>query len=191
MYYAHVDGGVLCNSMCNQCSGLFICIIDYLYVLCMILMILSCVLCMTLKVFIYVYYGLFACTNLVDVISLFFTVFSVHLPNFDKNRLVSGKNRPELATPVFGKTVRFIGQTGRFIGEINRISVFPVFTVPPSSSVRFGRIFLIFADFYQNFQKPTGSVRSGFPCSTEFLNTIFCSAGLEKDRHFTIATTHL
>jgi hypothetical protein len=62
-------------SMCNQCSGLFTCIMDYLHVLCMILMILSCVLCMTLMVFIYVYYGLFACTNLVDVISLFFTVF--------------------------------------------------------------------------------------------------------------------
>jgi hypothetical protein len=30
---------------------------------------------MTLMVFIYVYYGLFACTNLVDVMSLFFTVF--------------------------------------------------------------------------------------------------------------------
>jgi hypothetical protein len=41
----------------------------------MILMVLSCVLCMTLMVFIYVYYGLFVYTNLVDVISLFSTVF--------------------------------------------------------------------------------------------------------------------
>jgi hypothetical protein len=48
---------------------------DYLHVLCMILMVLSCVLCMTLMVFIYVYYGLFVYTNLVDVISLFSTVF--------------------------------------------------------------------------------------------------------------------
>jgi hypothetical protein len=35
-------------------------------------------------VFSYVYYGLFTYTNLVDVISLFFTVFSFHLPNFGK-----------------------------------------------------------------------------------------------------------
>jgi hypothetical protein len=62
-------------SMRNQCSGLFTCIMNYLYVLCIIFMVLSCVLCMTLMVFIYVYYELFACTNLVDVMSLFFTVF--------------------------------------------------------------------------------------------------------------------
>jgi hypothetical protein len=48
---------------------------DYLHVLCMILMVLSCVLCITLMVFIYVYYGLFVYTNLVDVISLFSMVF--------------------------------------------------------------------------------------------------------------------
>jgi hypothetical protein len=62
-------------SMHNQCSGLFTCTMDYLHVLCMILMVLSCVLCMTLIVFIYVYYGLFACTNLVDIMPLFFIVF--------------------------------------------------------------------------------------------------------------------
>jgi hypothetical protein len=62
-------------SMHNQCSGLFICIMDYLHVLYMILMVLSCVICMTLMVFIYVYYELFACINLVDVISLFFMIF--------------------------------------------------------------------------------------------------------------------
>jgi hypothetical protein len=43
-------------SMRNQCSGLFTCIIDYLHLLCMILMILSYVLCMTLMMFIYMYY---------------------------------------------------------------------------------------------------------------------------------------
>jgi hypothetical protein len=58
-------------SMRNQCSGLFTCIMNYLHVLCMIFMVLSCVLCMTLMVFIYVYYGLFICTNLIDVMSLF------------------------------------------------------------------------------------------------------------------------
>jgi hypothetical protein len=63
-------------SMRNQCSGLFTCIIDYLHVLCMILMVWICVLCITLMVFIYLYYVLFACTNLVDIMSLFFTVFS-------------------------------------------------------------------------------------------------------------------
>jgi hypothetical protein len=30
-----------------------------------------------------------------------FTVFSFHLPNFDKNRSVSDKNRPELTAPVY------------------------------------------------------------------------------------------
>jgi hypothetical protein len=42
-------------SMHNQCSGLFTYIMDYLHVLCMILIVLSCVLYMTLMVFIYVY----------------------------------------------------------------------------------------------------------------------------------------
>jgi hypothetical protein len=111
-------------SIHNQYSVLFTCIIDYLHVLCMILMILSCVLCMTLMIFIYVYYRLFAYTNLVDVMSLFFTVFSFYLPNFGKNRPVSDKTRLEIATPIFGKT--------------GRISVFPVFTVTPLFSVSFG-----------------------------------------------------
>jgi hypothetical protein len=82
-------------SIHNQCSGLFTCIMNYLYVLCMIFMVLSCVLGMTLMMFIYVYYGLFACTNLVDVMS-FFTVFSFYLPIFDKNQPISDKNRPEV-----------------------------------------------------------------------------------------------
>jgi hypothetical protein len=80
-------------SMRNQCSSLFTCIMDYLHVLCMILMALSCVLCMTLMVFIYVYYGLFACINLVDVMTLFSTVFLFHLPIFSKYWPVSGTNR--------------------------------------------------------------------------------------------------
>jgi hypothetical protein len=62
-------------SIRNQCSGLFTCIMNYLYVLCMIFMDLSCVLCMTLMIFIYVYNRLFACTHLVDVMSLFFMIF--------------------------------------------------------------------------------------------------------------------
>jgi hypothetical protein len=77
--------------------------LENLYVLCMIFMVLSCVLCMTLILFIYVYYGLFTCTNLVDVISLFFTVFSFHLPIFDKKWPIFGKNRPDIATPFFLK----------------------------------------------------------------------------------------
>jgi hypothetical protein len=78
-------------SMRNQCSNLFTCIMDYLHVLYMILMVLSCVLYMTLMMFIYMYYGLFTCTNLVDVMLLFFMVFSFHLPIFDKNRPISDK----------------------------------------------------------------------------------------------------
>jgi hypothetical protein len=54
-------------------------------------MVLSCVLCMSLIVFIYVYHELFVCSNLVDVISLFFTVFSFHLPIFNKIRLISAQ----------------------------------------------------------------------------------------------------
>jgi hypothetical protein len=49
--------------------------------------------------------------------------------------------------------------------------VFPVFTVPPSSPVHFGQIFLIFVDFYRIFQKPTGLVTSGFRSSVKFFNT--------------------
>jgi hypothetical protein len=71
----------------------------------------------------------------------------------------------------FQKNGRFIGQTDRFISEIGHILMFPVFTVPPSSLVRFCRIFPIFADFCRIFQKLTGSVRSDFSCSAEFLNT--------------------
>jgi hypothetical protein len=64
-------------------------------------MVLTCVLCITLMVFIYVYYGLFVGTNLVDVMSLFFKGFLFHLSIFDKNRSVFSKTRPEIATPVF------------------------------------------------------------------------------------------
>jgi hypothetical protein len=56
----------------------------------MILMILSCILCMTLMMFIYMYYGLFVYTNLVDVMTLFFIIFSFHLP-------IVGKIRPKIA----------------------------------------------------------------------------------------------
>jgi hypothetical protein len=73
--YSCRRGSIMQYSMCNQYNGLFICIMNYLYVLCIILMVLSGVLYMTLMVFIYVYYGLFACTNLVVVIPLFFMVF--------------------------------------------------------------------------------------------------------------------
>jgi hypothetical protein len=55
--------------------GLFVCIMNYLYVLYIIIMVLNCVLYMTLMVFNYVYYGLFACTHLVDVIPLFSRFF--------------------------------------------------------------------------------------------------------------------
>jgi hypothetical protein len=61
--------------MCSSCSGLFSCIIEYLHVICMILMVCIYVLCMTLIVFIYIYYGLFAYINVVDVILLFSTIF--------------------------------------------------------------------------------------------------------------------
>jgi hypothetical protein len=67
-----------------------------------------------LILFIYVYYKLFVCINLVDVISLFFTIFSFHLPVFDKNRSIYDKNCPKI---------------------LANLLMFPVFTVPPSSPV--------------------------------------------------------
>jgi hypothetical protein len=88
-------------SMCNQYSDLFKCIMNYLYVLCIIFMVLSCVLYMTLIVFIYVCYELFVCTNLIDVMSLFFMIFSFNLPILDKNWPVSDTNRSKIATLIF------------------------------------------------------------------------------------------
>jgi hypothetical protein len=66
---------------------------------------------------------------------------------------------------------RFSKKTAAFIGETGRIFVFPVFTVPPSSPMHFGRFFHIFTEFCRIFQKSMGSVRSGFPYSAEFSNT--------------------
>jgi hypothetical protein len=125
-----------------------ICMYHELFV-CTIYDSLGCVLYMNLIVFIYVYYGLFAYINLVNVMPLFFTVFSFHLPIFCKNHPVSGKIRPESPR-------RFSGKTGWFIGETGRISVFPVFTVPLSSLVHFSQIFLNFTDFFSNFTKTDG-----------------------------------
>jgi hypothetical protein len=100
-------------SMCNQCSGLFTCIKDYLHVLCMTLIMWICVICVTLMVFIYVYYGLFAWTNLVDVMSLFFMIFFVPMTNFLENSTGFCKNRPGITSPIFGKSQRFLGEFGR------------------------------------------------------------------------------
>jgi hypothetical protein len=86
----------------DQCSGLFIYNMDYLYVLCIILMVLSCVLCMTFMVFIYVYYELFAYINLVDGIPLFsrffvlFTDFQQKSPDFWQNS--SGNHHADFRT---------------------------------------------------------------------------------------------
>jgi hypothetical protein len=79
-------------NMHNHCSSLFTYIMDYLYIQCMTPMVCICVLCVTLMLFIYVYYRLFAYTNLVDIILLFFTIFS--LTDFMKNSSdISPKNR--------------------------------------------------------------------------------------------------
>jgi hypothetical protein len=99
-------------------------------------MVLSCVICITLMVFIYVYYGLFTCINLVDVMSLFFTGFSLYLPIFNKNRPVSGTNRLKIAY----RPNRPIYRCSRF----------------HCSSVVFGAFRLNFFDFHRllpNFSK--------------------------------------
>jgi hypothetical protein len=64
---------------------LFTCIINYLHVICMTFKLWICILCITLMMLIYVYYGLFICINLVDVMSLFSMVFSFQMPNFLDN----------------------------------------------------------------------------------------------------------
>jgi hypothetical protein len=92
---------------------------DYLYVLCIILMVLSCVLYMTLMVFIYVYYRLFACTNLVDVMSLFF-IFFCSIYRFS-TKIVWFLTKFPRKSPR-----RFLGKTVQFIGETSRISVFRI-----------------------------------------------------------------
>jgi small-conductance mechanosensitive channel len=146
--------------MYNQCSGLFTCIIDYLHVLCMILILLSCVLCMTSMVFIYVYYGLFICTKLVDVMSLFFMVFLFHLPNFSKNRSVLTKTARNSSRRFSEKQGDLSVKSAAF-----RCSRFSLFLR------RLRCVFSIFTDFYRIFKNPTGSVKSSFPYSTKYLNT--------------------
>jgi hypothetical protein len=107
-------------------------------------MILNYVLCITLMMFIYVYYELFTCINLVYVISLFFMIFSLHLPNFDKNRPISDKNHPELATPFFRKNRPIYRSNRPIYRENGRISVFFIFTVRLRCvSINFSR----FSDF--------------------------------------------
>jgi hypothetical protein len=107
---------------------------NYFYVLYIIFMVLSCVICMTFILFIYVYYRLFVCTNLVDVMSLFFMIFSFNLLIFDKKR------------PVPTKIVRKWPR--RFSEKPTDLSAFLIFTVSSSSPVRFGRFFLFSTDFY-------------------------------------------
>jgi hypothetical protein len=55
---------------------------DYLHILYMTLMVWIYVLC--LIVFMYVYYRLFICINLVNVMSLFFTIFFFSMTDFLK-----------------------------------------------------------------------------------------------------------
>jgi hypothetical protein len=92
---------------------------NYFYVLYIIFMVLSCVICMTFMLFIYVYYGLFIYTNLVYVMSLFFMVFSFNLLIFDKKR------------PVPIKIIR--KWPHRFSEKPANLSAFPIFTVSLSS----------------------------------------------------------
>jgi hypothetical protein len=138
---------------------------DYLHILCMVLMVLSCVLCTTLMLFIYVYYVLFICTNLVDVMPLFFTGFSFNLP-------FSAKIAWFL--PIFRKNCRFINEIGRLIIKIGRILVLQISTVPPLSPMRFGQFFKKIHLFFLSFLKTNGIVTPDFPCSTEFSRTGHC-----------------
>jgi hypothetical protein len=119
----------------------------------MILMVLNYILCMTLMVFIYVYYGVFIYTNLVDVM-LFFTVFSFYLPIFDKNRPVSAKLRPKITTPILKKISDLSVKLAEF-----RYSQFSLFLRRLRCvSTKFSQILPIFPKFFKNRRNCSGLV---------------------------------
>jgi hypothetical protein len=68
-------------------------------------------LCVTLMMFIYVYYGLFVYINLEDFMSFFHGFFFLMI-DFLKNSAGFYKNRPGIARPIFGKSWRFVGEFG-------------------------------------------------------------------------------
>jgi hypothetical protein len=100
-------------SMHNQCSGLFTCIMDYVHVLRMTFIVCICVLCVTLMLFIYMYYALFKYTNLVDVMPLFFTVFPFQCSVLWIIQPIFNIIRSEIVRPIFGKSRRIISKCGR------------------------------------------------------------------------------
>jgi hypothetical protein len=145
MYYAHVDIGVLYNAACTTN------VVVYLHVSWIIYM--YCVWFLWSWVVYYVWLGVYL--RILWIICMYkfswyhiivFTVFSFYLLIFDKNRSISGKNHLEVATSVFWKRGRFIGQIGWFIGV-------PDFYC---SSIVFGVFqlnFLNFRWFLLNFSK--------------------------------------
>jgi hypothetical protein len=104
----------------------------------MIFMVLNCVLYMTLIVFIYVYYELFIYTNLVDDMSLFFTIFRSIYRFLIKIGQVPTKTDQKLPKPA------------DLSAKPTNLSVFPIFTPP---------VFLSF--FYRFFQNPLPPVFVG------------------------------
>jgi hypothetical protein len=74
--------------------------------------------------------------------------YSFFIPFTGKSRPVSSKNHPKIAAPIFQKNRSIYHETGKFFGETGRFSISPIFTVYPSSLVRFSRIFLNFTDFF-------------------------------------------
>jgi hypothetical protein len=63
--------------------------------------------------FIYVYYEIFACINLVDVMPLFSTVFFLLMTDFLENSPGFCQNSSGTVRPIFGKSRRVIGEFGR------------------------------------------------------------------------------
>jgi hypothetical protein len=91
----------------------------------MIFIILSCVLYMTLMMFIYMYYELFICTNLVDIMPLFFMIFLFYLLIFNKNRSGPDKNRLKIVTRFSEKLINLSAKRAD-------LSLSLVFTIHPS-----------------------------------------------------------
>jgi hypothetical protein len=157
-------------SIHNQCSGLFICIMDYLHVLCMTLMVWICVLCMTLMMFIYVYYGLFICINLVDVMLIFFTIFPFQWLVFWIIQPVFDIIRPEIVRPIFGKSQWIISKYVDNSVNLAEFWFFRMFLFLSCVNC-FSQNFPIFADFFWILQNSTDLAPSEFLLPVEFSNT--------------------
>jgi hypothetical protein len=120
------------------------------------------VLCVTFMVFIYVYYELFACRNLVYVMS-FFTVFSFQWS-------ISWKIRPVSTKIVQESSGRFSGKVGDFSMNLTNNSVKPAEICVSKNWLFLRPCQPNFTEFFWFFQNPMGSPWSEFYLPAKFSN---------------------